>query len=307
MVNYKVYNKNYINISKEKENKHIKNILNTFQNKKKKSYKIKFSPDKYFLIQIDANNLTNIEPPNSNSILNNYDYETAIKYEKRFFFRIFYICLLSKQSIINLLLFKNPINLKILKLCLFIFNFSCDLAFNTIFYSNQNISEKYHFEGDNLIYFSFVNNIVKTISSSITSLVLIHLFKFFIDSRNKFENIFREEEKKMRKNRKYKVNRETKSKILNKIRETYVKLKYKIIIFLVSEFSLMLFFYYFVTAFCEVYTKTQMSWLSDFFVSFLISLLTEIFIAWVLALFYVLSLRYKIKCIYKIVIFLYNL
>ena len=193
-----------------------------------------------------------------------------------------------------------------LKLCLFIFNFSCDLAFNTIFYSNQNISDKYHYEGDNLLYFSFVNNIVKTITSSMVSLVLINLFQYFIDSRRNFESIFREEEKKMRKNRKYKVSRETKSIILNKIRETYSKLKGKIIIFLINKFSLILFFYYFVTAFCEVYKKTQLSWLSDFFISFLISLLTEVFIAWIVAIFYILSLRYKLEFIYKIVIFVYN-
>ena len=308
MLNYKVLNKNYINTSKDKNFQNTnKNMPIIYSNKKIKEYKIKFSPKKYFLIQIDANNQTNIEPPNSYSILDNYEYETAIKYDKRNFFRIFYICLLSKQSIINLILFQNPLNLKMLKLCLFIFNFSCDLAFNTIFYSNQNISDKYHYEGDNLIYFTFVNNIVKTVTSSMVSLVLINLFQYFIDSRGNFESIFRKEEKKMRKDRKYKVSREKKSVILNRIRETYIKLKYKIIIFFICEFSLMLFFYYFVTAFCEVSKKTQLSWLSDFFASFLISLLTEIFIAWLIAIFYILSLKYKIKLIYKIVLFVYNL
>ena len=293
MLNYTVLNKHYINTQKEKTIQNTKKNCSKINLKEKiKQNKITFSPKIYFLIQIDANNQTNIEPPNSNSILDNYEYETAIKYEKRNFFRIFYICLISKQSIINLILFKNPLNLQMLKICLFIFNYSCDLAFNTIFYSNQNISDKYHYEGDNLIYFTFVNNIVQSVTSSMVSFILINLFQYFIDSRRNFESIFREEEKKMRKNRKYKVSRETKSIILNKIRETYSKLKGKIIIFLISEFSLMLFFYYFVTAFCEVYKKTQLSWLSDFFISFLISLLTEVFNS--LDSSYILYLIFKI-------------
>ena len=308
LLNYTVLNKHYINTQKEKTIQNTKKNCSKINLKEKiKQNKITFSPKIYFLIQIDANNQTNIEPPNSNSILDNYEYETAIKYEKRNFFRIFYICLISKQSIINLILFKNPLNLQMLKICLFIFNYSCDLAFNTIFYSNQNISDKYHYEGDNLIYFTFVNNIVQSVTSSMVSFILINLFQYFIDSRGNFENIFRKEEKKMRKNRKYKVSKEKKSIILKKIRKTYVKLKYKIIIFLISEFFLMLFFCYFVTAFCEVYKQTQLSWLSDFFASFLISFSTEVCIALILAIFYILSLRYKLKLLYKIVLFAYNL
>ena len=309
MLNYKFLAKNYINISKAKDTQNKKKNLsnNMLYTKKIKKNKIVFSPKKYFLIQIDANNQTNIEPPDSNSILDNYEYETAIKYEKRNFFRIFYINLLSKQSIINFLFFKNPLDLKTFKLCLFIFNYSCDLAFNTIFYSNQNISDKYHYEGNNLIYFTFVNNLVQSVTSSMVSLLLINLLQYLIDSRSNFENLFRKEEKKMRENRKYKVSRETKSIILNKIKEIYVKLKYKIILFIIIEFSLMLFFYYFVTAFCEVYKKTQINWLFDFFISFLISSLTEIFMAFLLSIFYILSLRYKLKFIYRIVLFIYNL
>ena len=198
-------------------------------------------------------------------------------------------------------------NLKILHFSLFLFLFSCDLAFNSIFYSNKNISDKYHYKGENVYYFTMVNNIIETLSSTLVSLVIVNSFQYLIDSRGKYENIFREEENKMRKNRKYKVSRKTKIEILKKVNDISKKLKIKIMIYFICEFSLILFFYYFVTAFCEVYKKTQINWIIDFLLSYIISFATEIFFAWILAVFYILSIRYKLKYVYEIVLIIYDI
>ena len=135
----------------------------------------------------------------------------------------------------------------------------------------------------------------------------VNSFQHMIDSRNHYENVFKEEEIKMRKNKKYKVNKEIKLKIIDKIRLISSKLKYKIIIFIIFEFIFMLFFYYFVTAFCEVYKQTQISWLYDFFISFLISVTAEILGSLLIAVFYMLSIKYRLKTLYRIIIFLYNI
>ena len=77
-----------------------------------------------------------------------------------------------KESEISKLLYKNNINFKReyhfsnlkdiqpLRFCLFIFCYSSDLAFNTIFYSTQNISERYHYQGKNVFIFSLINNLI---------------------------------------------------------------------------------------------------------------------------------------------------
>jgi len=231
----------------------------------------------------------------------------AVKNDKRSFWRIFYICLLAKENIMNIILFKTPLDLKPIRFCLFLFNYSSDLAFNTIFYSNDNISDKYHYEGNSLLMFSLVNNIIKIITSSLVSMLLIISFQNLIDSRGDFEDVFKEEEDKLRKNKDYKVNKKRKINIILQIRHICLKLKNKIIIFFILEFLIMLFFFYFVTAFCDVYKKTQISWIYDFFTSFLFSFLTEVFGAWILAIFYSISIRYEINFIYRIVIFFYNL
>ena len=268
---------------------------------------INISSKYYSLIHIDANNTSIKISQNSNIILDYYNFKMAVKHDKRSFCRIFYICVLAKENIMNITFFKTPLDLQPIRICLFIFNYSCDLALNTIFYSTKSISEKYHYEGNSLFIFSIVNNIVQSIFSSLLSMILSNIFQYMIDSRGDFEDIFREEEDKMRKDKDYKVNKKGKISIILQIRHICLKLKNKIIIFFILEFFLMLFFYYFVTAFCEVYKKTQISWLFDFLNSFILSILSEIFCSLILAIFYYLSIKFEINLFYKIVIFFYNL
>jgi hypothetical protein len=308
LFDYKVLNKNYIHIN-ENKNRPRHPIVRVFKNNNKgnKIEKGKASTNNYDLIQIDSKNIGNKKPPNSDILLDNFEYETAIKYDKREFWKIFYICMLNKENIINIFLFKTPLDILSLRICLFIFTYSCDLAFNTIFYSNDNISDRYHYEGENLLLFSLVNNLIISAISYITELLLVNAFQHLIDSRGNYENVFRKEENKMRKLKNYKVSQKTKIIISNKIIHISKVLIWKTVVFIFFEFSMMLFFYYFVTAFCEVYKKTQISWLADFFSSFLISLLTEFGISLLLTVLYITSINYKIRFIYNITIFFYNL
>ena len=246
-------------------------------------------------------------PIESKIILDNYDYQMAIEYDKRSFWRIFYISMLTKSNLVNIVLFKTPLDLLSLRIILFIFENSCDLAFNTIFYSNTSISDKYHYKGKRIFLFSLINNLIQSVISSVISIIIVNLFQLMIESRDSFKDIFKEQEKKMRQNKNYKVSKETKIEILRQIRIIFSKIKCKILIFLILNFSIILFFYYFVTAFCEVYKETQICWIYDFFISFLIFLATEMAISLLITLFYTLSIRYKLNFIYKMVILFYNI
>ena len=231
-ITYKILNKNYFIIFGSKKNLGEVNIKNN------KNISSKY----YSLIHIDVNNSIK-RSLKSNIILDNYNFKMAVNNDKRSFWRIFYICLLAKESIMNIILFKTPLDLKPIHFCLFIFNYSCDLALNTIFYSNESISEKYHYEGNSLFIFSLVNNIVQIITSSLVSMILIISFQHMIDSRGDFEDVFKEEEDKLRKNKDYKVNKKRKINIILQIRHICLKLKNKIITFFILEFLIMLFFF----------------------------------------------------------------
>jgi hypothetical protein len=307
IINYKCHNRLTKRNPKSNKGQTIYNLEKDEKKNKIKFNKEKSFPGYYILIQINANNSKENKPPKSKYILDNYNYKEAIKYDDRDFWRIYFICLLSKENILNTFFFKSPLEPQNLRISLFIFNYSCDFAFNALFYLNQKISDKYHYEGNNLYYFIFINNITISISSAVVNFVLVKCLNKLINSKNEIENVFRNEEKIMRKNKNYIVSPNKKKQIFNDIFKQikYLKIKIKFYIFIQS--LLMLFFFYYIVAFCEVYKETQKSWLYDSFISFLLSILMEFLETFCISSLYTISIKYRLKMIYKIVLFLYNL
>ena len=308
----KKYNKNNNFFGFKKAKKNFLKSTNSgnsdsLYNEKNYIKKYKNFEKNYYLIQIDANNPSNKQPFSSPIILDNYDFSTAVKYDKRTFCQILYICILAKENIINIIFFSTPLDLFSLRFCLFIFSYACDFAFNALFYFNENISKKYHYEGKNLLLFTLINNIFQTLFASISSLILSNLFQHLIDYRGSIEDIFKDEENKMRKDKNYKVTKERKLKIIEDIHNITNTLERKIAIFMVLEFLFMLFFYYFVTAFCEVYHKTQMDWLFDCLIGFVTSICVDILFALLITIMYKISIKNKNKFIYNATIFFYNI
>ena len=259
----------------------------------------------YFLIQIDANNSPdNDKPHDSNYVLNNYEYETAIKYESRSFWRILYIVMISKDNILNTFILRSPLESKPLRICLLIFAYTSDLALNTLFYFSDNISDKYHYTGKYLFWYTLFNNILISVISTILSMILGAILNLMADSKDDLEEEFKEEEKKLREDPNYKVSEERKNEILKKINKSLRKLKIKMTFFVIIDFLILLFFFYFVTAFCEIYKNTQTSWISDAVVSIIISFPIELAIALAITIIYNLSIKYKWKYVYKLAMLL---
>ena len=230
-----------------------------------------------------------------------------MKYDKRSFLRIYFICLLSKENILNTFFFKSPLELQSIRLCLFFFTNFCDCALNALFYINQKISDRYHYKGMNLLFYSIINNITISITSNLVSFCLVKSLSFLSNSKDDIVHIFRKEEEKMRNDKNFKYNDLRKSQIVKKLQSIFRKLKIKIISFIVIEILLILFFCYYMIAFCEVYKRTQVSWIIDSGISFLISIPIEFVSALLMAIFYYFSIRKNWKCIYNIVLFFYSL
>ena len=92
--NHKILKKNYFKIFGNKRKLNEESINNN-----------NISSKYYFLININANNSPNKIIPNSKIILDNYNYKMAVINDKRSFWRIFYICILAKESIMNIIFF----------------------------------------------------------------------------------------------------------------------------------------------------------------------------------------------------------
>ena len=264
-------------------------------------------PGFYNLIHVSANNNSTNRPLDSKFILDNFEYETAIIYDKRSFFRIYFICLLSKENILNTFFFKSPLEVTSIRLCLFIFNYSCDFALNAFFYLNQKISDRYHYSGENLFIYSIVNNLTISITSTLCGFILFNLLSVLTNSKDQIVSIFRREEGKMRNDKNFKISSHTKIRIIKELNKIIHKLSLKIKAFIMIESTLLLFFCYYMVAFCSVYKKTQFSWLADCGVSFLATIPFEFATSFLIAAFYKLALNYKLKFIYSISMFFYSL
>ena len=254
---------------------------------------------------MNANNSDNKKPLSSKFNLTNYDFVEAIKYDTRSFWGILLIYIINKINIIHTFFYRSKIEPFHLRLCLFIFINSCDCTLNSLFYINKKISDRYHYDGEYLYFFTMINNITISLTSALSSFIIVLFFKKLLNPRYEIEEIFKIEEKKMRKKKDYKVSKTQKNLIMKKIiKITYIN-KIKNIIFLVIFF--MLFFTYFISAFCAIFKETQKSWIIDCLVSSLISILLEFFISFLISNIYNAGVKNKLKILYDIALFVYKL
>ena len=280
----------------------------------------------YPLILINAKNEENHKPFKSNQVLNNFDFREAIEYEDRKFFRIFYIYLIKKEKLLNIIFLKPPFYIYLIKkekllniiflkpplellplrAILFLFNYSCSIFLNSFFYFSEKISFKYHYQGKYKTLLVLINNLTVSLSSTIISLILIVFFKFLTHSSGKIKKLFMDEEKILRKDKNYKVKKKKILFIRYAIQKILKSLEIKIVIFIIVEFLFILFFSYYVIAFCHVYKKTQVNWLLNSILSFVISSLIAISLSFLLSIIYKISTKNKCKFLYRISIFLYN-
>ena len=173
---------------------------------------------------------------------------------------------------------------------------------NSLFYTNQKISDKYHYNGNKLRLFILVNNITISLFSSLVSILIIKFLNFLTHSKKGINSIFNEIKSKLnQKELKYIDNNNIYIERLYKICHL---LKFKIICYIILEFSILLFFFYYVTVFCIVYQKTQIDWLYDSLISIFLSILIKLLFAFFISILYIISLKYKSKLLFKIALFL---
>ena len=305
-------NENKKPIFKEIKKKH--NIHKLYKNKKNNNLSYLSTENisqnnkninKYGIIKLDLNNIQNYIPKDSNETLYNYTFKEAIEYDKRSLFKIFYIYLLSKQIIFHTFFLKSPLELFTLRLCLFIFMISTDLALNALLYLNDNISKKYKYS-KSLFLFTFSDNITVIIYSTLLCFVLMTLINKLGSSANAIREVFSKEEEKIKNNKKYKINVKRKNEIFLEIEKILKRFKIKIIILIIIQNVLMLFFWYFVTAFCHVYYATQKSWLLDSGLSILSRWVIELLFALFFSKLYLVSIESNVYTLYRIILFIYG-
>ena len=207
------------------------------------------------LITINLNDLSKRDctPKESNITLYNYTMEEAFKYDRRNILVIFYIYLLSKQAFFHAFLYRSPLALFSLRFCLLLFIISSDLALNAFFYFNDNISRKYK-NTKNIFIFTLSNNMTVILLSTLVGFILLTLFTNLSNATKAVRDVFKNEEKKIRKNKNYKVTSQRKKEIKKNIENILEKYKCKLLIIFIIEIILMAFYWYYVVVFCHVFS-----------------------------------------------------
>ena len=212
--------------------------------------------------------------------LNNYEFNNALKYDKRTYFD--YFCSLLKIN--HILLFaiipSKDYNSKIIKLCLFFFTFSLELTNNALFFNEETMHNIYAKKGK----YDFIYQIPQIIYSSIISSVIDIIIKYFSLSQ---KYVLEEKSKKEDK------------KAISKYKDVISNLKIKFAFFFIFSFLFLIFFWYYISCFCAIYKNTQIYLIKDTLIGFGMSLIYPVFSYLISGIFRIYSLRNESEYIYK--------
>ena len=274
------------------------------ENKNNKKEKDNFNLN---LITINLNNynIINVSNSKSNNILNICSFDEAKKKDYRSLLKIMYIYLLTKQAIFHAFLYRSSLELFTLRLCLLIFIISNDFALNALFYFDDKISEKYRYK-KNIILFALTKNVTIILLSTFIGFVILTLFTYLSNTTNSIREVFQKEEEKIKENKKYKVSDKRKKEIQGKIENILKKYQIKIIINIIIQEFLLLFFWYYVTIFCHVYSSTQLSWIIDSILTMIFRIIIDVILCLFFAKLYGVAISTDIYWIYKVWLFFYS-
>ena len=300
---YKNLNINIIpikNINYSKSSK-LKNIFNNEirNNKKSKTsikdiniYKLKDkknSKEKFQFNEKDkSNKILDLDYINYQTLniqeLNSLSYNIALLVDKRSFSQ--YYCNLLRKSQLILFVFVpiDDYNLVSLKISLFLLSFSSYMCVNAFFFDDYTMHQINLINSEKILLY----HIPLIIYTSLISSFIRSLLKHISLSENNLLSI--KQTRKM--NSSYKRAKEVKK-----------WLRIKISIFFVISFLLTIFFWYFISCFCAVYTNTQIILLKDSLISFGLSMLYPFGINLLPSIFRISALRAKNKdklCFYKL-------
>ena len=137
---------------------------------------------------------------------------------------------------------------------LFFFFFSLSLVVNALFFNDNTFHKIYQEEG----HFNFIYQIPQILYSSLISGIIDILINYLALSQGSIIKFKQEKDKE---------------NLDNKQKELIKKLKIKFLCFFILTFSLILFFWYYLSCFCGIYINTQVHLIKDTLISFLVSLI----------------------------------
>ena len=181
--------------------------------------------------------------------LNNLKYELAMKFDKRSYCQYYLSLLITKHDIMFTFFNKSDYNSKIVKIDLFLFNFSLNYTVNTLFFNDNTMHQIYEDKGS----FNIIYQLPQIAYSFLISTVFNILLKMLALSEGLILYF---------KNQKNVKDLEVRANALDK------KIKIKFALYFLLSTIFLLFFWYYISMFCAIYVNTQIHLIKDTLISF---------------------------------------
>ena len=225
--------------------------LSRFNNKEKKDKEGKEAKETIYENKIQ--NLSNIQSLNDEE-LNRLDYGAAVKVDKRTFLQYYWSLLKKKQLLLFTFYPSKDYNMRIIKMSFFIISFSLYMTINGFFFTDSTMHKVYEDNGN----FNIIYQIPQILYSTLVSMTINKLLKYLSLSEKNILELKKQKNMKAMNDKSPKIEK---------------CLKIKLLIYFVLGFLLMLFFWYFISTFCAVYSKTQYILIKNTLISFSISMI----------------------------------
>ena len=210
------------------------------------------SPEPFDAIKFENNKSNEIL---SDFELNDLEYLIALKLDKRNFLKIYWYLLKREHLIIFTFFNRYDYNIFSIKLSKLFLAICTDMAFNVFFFSDESMHNIYITGGK----YDYIGQLAQMIYSTIISQIL----QIILNYLSMTDIVY------------YQIKEILKEKNIEKKKYLFLIkcIKYKIIIFYSFSFLLLLFFWYFISAFCAVYENTQKIFITDSISSFIMGLI----------------------------------
>ena len=266
-------NSNIDNIDDKKEEKEIKEE-DKEQDEQKiiEKLKAKDNYDFYVYNVIKYISYSNRKRYLSGPEITSLSYKNALKIENRNKTNYYFSLLKEKNKIISIFLNDKDYNIQNVKISLFIFNFNLSITINALFFDDEAIYEINQDQGA----FNLSTQILRVLYSAIISAFIGFIVEFLAFSH---DNII-----ELRFNKDID---EAEKKVPNLIK----KLKIKFIVFFIMTISFNFIFFYYITAFCAIYSKIQTHMITSSLLSFLLEMSYSLIFSLISSIIRVFSLK----------------
>jgi len=215
--------------------------------------------------------------------LNHLDYEDAVILDKRSFCETYWSIIKREELILFTFVSSNDYNLFYIKIARLIFIFLTLMTMNAFLFSDKSF-HKLFLKG---VKYNFTQQILQIL----LSVIITHVVEILLCFLSMTDRII------------YQIKKIAKTGKENKvIFDCLKKIRIKLIIFFVGTFIVILFYWYFISAFCSVYKNTQKIFLIDTVLSFVFFNIVPLIVYVLVTLVRIISLKCSnkknLKCLY---------